>query len=129
MDILQDKVWYFCVISLTVSMVCQTFLCTTCMARRVYNITCLYLSLPLFPFIMGEVLSATFSPPHLLFFSTLLCLLLPVSLLSCLLHISLYTVLPSQSWPPSSPTAMLTYLCRSLRLSFIGHPFYVYCPL
>ena len=36
------------------------------------------------------------------------CLLLPVSLLSCLLHISLYTVLPSQSWPPSSPPALLS---------------------
>ena len=85
------------------------------------------LSLPLFPFIRGEVLPATFSLPHLLFFSTLLCLLssssssLPpllssshlslhsppisvlASLVSCLLHISLYTVPPSQSWPPSSP--------------------------
>ena len=37
------------------------------------------------------------SPP-----SSVSCLLLPVSLLSCLLHISLYTVLPSQSWPPCS---------------------------
>ena len=35
------------------------------------------------------------SPP-----SSVSCLLLPVSLLSCLLHISLYTVLPSQYWPP-----------------------------
>ena len=34
-----------------------------------------YLSLPLFPFIRGEVLPATFSTPHLLFFSTRLCLL------------------------------------------------------
>ena len=50
-----------------------------------------------------------FSPPHLLFFSTLLCLILPVSLLSCLLHISLNTVLPSQPWPPSSPPALVTY--------------------
>ena len=32
------------------------------------------LSLPLFPFVGGEVLLATFSPPHLIVFSTLLCL-------------------------------------------------------
>ena len=31
--------------------------------------------LPLFPFVRGEVLPATFSPPHLLVFSTLLCLM------------------------------------------------------
>ena len=43
------------------------------------------------------------SPP-----SYVSCLLLPVSLLSCLLHISLYTVIPSQSWPPSSPPTLLT---------------------
>ena len=43
------------------------------------------------------------SPP-----SSVSCLLLPVSLLSGLLHISLYTVLPSQSWPPSSPPALLS---------------------
>ena len=40
--------------------------------------------------------------------SSVSCLFLPVSLLSCLLHISLYTVLPSQYWPPSSPPALLT---------------------
>ena len=33
------------------------------------------LSLLLFPFIRGDVLPATLSPPHLLVFSTLLCLL------------------------------------------------------
>ena len=43
------------------------------------------------------------SPP-----SSVSCLLLPVSLLSGLLHISLYTVLPSQYWPPSSPPALLS---------------------
>ena len=32
-------------------------------------------SLPLFPFVRGEVLPATFSSPHLIVFSTLLCLL------------------------------------------------------
>ena len=39
--------------------------------------------------------------------SSVSCLLIPVSLLSCLLHISLYTFLPSQYWPPSSPPALL----------------------
>ena len=62
-----------------------------------------HLALPLFRFIMGEVLPITLSPPRLLFFSTLLSLLLLVTLLSCLLHISLNTVPPSQPWPPSSP--------------------------
>ena len=36
---------------------------------------CNILTLPLFPFVRGEVLPATLSPPHLLVFSTLLCLL------------------------------------------------------
>ena len=85
-----------------------------------------------FPFVRGEVLPATFSPPHLIVFSTLLCLLSsssslppllpsshlsqhspPISALaslvsSCLHHISLNTVLLSQPWPPSSPPALLT---------------------
>ena len=34
-----------------------------------------YLSLPPFPFVRGEVLPATFSLPHLIVFSTLLCLM------------------------------------------------------
>ena len=57
------------------------------------------LSLPLFPFIRVRCCLQLFhrlicysSPP-----SSVSCLLLPVSLLSCLLHISLYTVLPSLS--------------------------------
>ena len=33
------------------------------------------LSLPLFPFVRGEVLPTTSSPPHLIVFSILLCLL------------------------------------------------------
>ena len=71
------------------------------------------LSLPLFPFVRGEVLPATSSPHHLIVFSTLLCLfksclLLPVFLLSCHPHISLNTVLPSQPWPHSSPPALPT---------------------
>ena len=52
------------------------------------------LSLPLFPFIRGEVLPATFSLPHLLFFSTLLCLLSSSSSLPPLLsssHLSLHS--------------------------------------
>ena len=68
-------------------------------------------------FVMDEVLPATSSPPHLIVISTssVSCLLLPVFLLSYLPHISLNAVLPSQSWPPSSPPALLTELCRSLR--------------
>ena len=61
------------------------------------------ISLPVFPFVRGEVLPATFSPPHLLDFfppSSVSRLLLPASLLSCLLRISLNTVLPSQPWLP-----------------------------
>ena len=70
------------------------------------------LSLPLFPFVRGEVMPATFSLPHLLVFSTLLCLVssssssLPPLLPSS--HLSFYTVLPSQNWPPSSPPALLS---------------------
>ena len=50
------------------------------------------LSLPLFPFVRGEVLPATCSPPQIsdsLSTHPVSCLLLLVSLLSCLLHISL----------------------------------------
>ena len=54
-----------------------------------------------FHFVRGEVLPATSSPPHLIVFSTrlclLACLLIPVFLPSCQLHISLNTALP----PPS----------------------------
>ena len=71
----------------------------------------LSLSLSLsFPFVRGRVLSATSSPPHLIFFppSSVSCLLLPVFLLCCLPRISLNIVLPSQPWPPSSHPALLT---------------------
>ena len=37
-------------------------------------LTCMYLSLPRFPFVRGEVLPATSSPPHLIVFSTLMSL-------------------------------------------------------
>ena len=67
-----------------------------------------YLSLPLFLFVRGEVLPATFSPPHLIVFSTLLCLLsssssnlsplLPSSHLSHSPHISALASLVS-SYP------------------------------
>ena len=53
----------------------------------VYDIEWLWKSLS-FPFVGGEVLPATFSPPRLIVFPSLLCLLLPVFLLSCLPHIS-----------------------------------------
>ena len=65
------------------------------------------LSLPLFPFIRGEVLPATFSPPRLLFFSTLLCLLSSSSSLPPLLsssHLSLHS-------PPISVLASLVSSC------------------
>ena len=55
----------------------------------------------------GEVLPATFSPPHLLFFSTLLCLLSSSSSLPPLLsssHLSLYS-------PPISVLASLVSSC------------------
>ena len=51
------------------------------------------LSLPLFPFVRGEVMPATFSLPHLLVFSTLLCLVSSSSSLPPLLpssHLSLH---------------------------------------
>ena len=81
-----------------------------------YSVLCYTLSSSL-RFVMGEVLPATSSPPHLIVISasSVSCLLLPVFLLSCVPHISLNAVLPSQSWSPSSPPALLTELCRSLR--------------
>ena len=79
------------------------------------------LSLPLFPFIRGEVLPATFSPPHLLFFSTLLCLLSSSSSLPPLLsssHLSLHS-------PPISVLASLVSSCPALVTlplsSVVGH--------
>ena len=63
----------------------------------------IYLSLPLFPFIRGEVLPATSSPPYLLFFSTLLCLLSSPSSLPPLLSSSH----PSLHSPPISVLAFL----------------------
>ena len=79
------------------------------------------LSLPLFPFIRGEVLPATFSPPHLLFFSTLLCLLSSSSSLPPLLsssHLSLHS-------PPISVLASLVSSCPALvtlpLTSVVGH--------
>ena len=65
------------------------------------------LSLPLFPFIRGEVLPATFSLPHLLFFSTLLSLLSSSSSLPPLLsssRLSLHS-------PPISVLASLASSC------------------
>ena len=65
------------------------------------------LSLPLFPFIRGEVLPETFSPPHLLFFSTILCLLSSSSSLPPLMsssHLSLHS-------PPISVLASLVSSC------------------
>ena len=67
----------------------------------------LHLSLPLFPFIRVEVLPVTFALPHLLFFSTLLCLLSSSSSLPPLLsspHLSLHS-------PPTSVLASLVSTC------------------
>ena len=72
------------------------------------------LSLPLFPFNRGEVLPATFSPPHLLFFSTLLCLLSSSSSLPSLLsssHLSLHS-------PPISVLASLLPCSRNSAAPF-----------
>ena len=79
------------------------------------------LSSSFFPFIRGEVLPATFSPPHLLFFSTLLCLLSSSSSLPPLLsssHLSLHS-------PPISVLASLVSSCPALVTlplsSVVGH--------
>ena len=83
-----------------------------------YSLACrrslltLSLSLPLFPFIRGWVLPATFSPPHLLFFSTLSCLLHspPISALA-----SLVSSCPALITLPLSPV-----VCH--RPSFLSCP-------
>ena len=85
-----------------------------------HNIFCT-LSLPLFPFVRGEVMPATFSLPHLLVFSTLLCLVSSSSSLPPLLpssHLSLHS-------PPISALASLVSSCPALVTlplsSVIGH--------
>ena len=79
------------------------------------------LSLPLFPFVRGEVMPATFSLPHLLVFSTLLCLVSSSSSLPPLQsssHLSLHS-------PPISVLASLVSSCPALVTlplsSVIGH--------
>ena len=99
-----------------------------------YNKICIYslykkaknkinktLSLPLFPFVRGEVMPATFSLPHLLVFSTLLCIVSSSSSLPPLLpssHLSLHS-------PPISALASLVSSCPALVTlplsSVIGH--------
>ena len=78
-----------------------------------------------FPFVRGEVLLATFSPPHLIIFYTLLCLLSSSSSLPPLLpssHLSYHS-------PPISVLASLVLSCPAhvtLPLSSVmRHPFYV----
>ena len=80
------------------------------------------LSLPRFPFVRGEVMPATFSLPHLLVFSTLLCLVSSSSSLPPLLsssHLSLHS-------PPISALSSLVSSCPALVTlplsSVIGHP-------
>ena len=55
------------------------------------------LSLPRFPFVRGEVLPATSSPPHLIIVSTLLCLLSSSYRLPPLLHSS--HIVYNYGWP------------------------------
>ena len=88
--------------------------------------TKIYLSIPLFPFIRGEVLPATSSPPHLIVFSPLLCLMsssssllscLPpisalVSLVSCPAHVTL-PVSSVVCHPPSFLRVLPTVVCSS----------------
>ena len=85
------------------------------------NVSQQTLSLPLFPFVRGEVMPATFSLPHLLVFSTLLCLVSSSSSLPPLLpssHLSLHS-------PPISALASLVSSCPALVIlplpSVIGH--------
>ena len=80
------------------------------------------LSLPLFPFVRGEVLPATSSPPHMIVFSTLLCLVSSSSSLPPLLpssHLSLHSppILALAS-PVSSCPAHLTLPLSSV----VCHP-------
>ena len=88
----------------------KSSVCVICMKYWIY----IYLSLPLFPFIMGDVLTATNSPPHLIVFFTLSCLLssssgipplLPSSYLSY--HISLVS-----SWPPHVTMPLSSVVCH-----------------
>ena len=71
-------------------------------SRTIY----IYISSP-FPFVGGDVLPATFSPPHLIVFSTLLCLFSTYSSLPPLLS---STHLSSHS-PPISALASLVSSC------------------
>ena len=69
--------------------------------------TLLSFSLPLFPFVGGEVLPTTSSPPHLIVFSTLLCILSSFYSLPPLLpssHLSYHS-------PPISALASLVSSC------------------
>ena len=75
-----------------------------------------------FPFVRGEVLPATFSPPHLIVFSTLLCLLSSSSSLPPLLSSS---HLSSHSPPISALTSLVSYCPAHVTLplsSVVCHP-------
>ena len=65
------------------------------------------LSLPLFPFLRGEVLPATSSPPHLIVYSTLLCLFVFFFLQS-----SSYPAFLTSHSPPVSALASLVSSCH-----------------
>ena len=117
--------WYYTLLSLQsiVSLVVELFANNDCRnehyTRTLTNISqCAeIISLPLCPFVRGEVLSATSSPPHLIFFSILLCFSYSSSSLPPLLPSSLL-ILPSQPRPPSSHPAFLAFLLtQSFHLS------------
>ena len=75
-----------------------------------------------FPFVRGEVLPATFSPPHLIVFSTLLCLLSSSSSLPPLLSSS---HLSSHSPPISALTSIVSHCPAHVTLplsSVVCHP-------
>ena len=81
------------------------------------------------PFVRGEVLPATFSPHHLIVFSTLLCLLSSSSRRPPLLSSS---HLSSHSPPISALTSLVSYCPAHVTMplsSVVCHPFYVSSPL
>ena len=83
---------------------------------------CVYTYVSSFPFVRGEVLPATFSPPHLIVFSTLLCLLSSSSSLPPLLSSS---HLSSHSPPISALTSLVSYCPAHVTLplsSVVCHP-------
>ena len=88
-----------------------------------------FLSLPLFPFVRGEVPTSTSSLPHLIVFSTVLCLLSSSSSLPPLLSSSLLSL----HSPPISVLASLVSSCPAYATlplsSVVSHPPFFLCVL